>query len=87
MLENAIAGLDNAAYGLTYASGSAALTVIIQSYTNGDHIICARETYGGTRTTLLHYTKLHGIAIDFVDMTNIEAVRKAIRPNTKVSVS
>lgn len=85
MLESAIAALDNAAYSLTFPSGCAALTAILQNYTNGDHIVCAHETFGGTRATLLHYTSLHGIDIDFVDMAHIELVRKALRPNTKVS--
>lgn len=85
VLENAIAALDKGAYGLTFPSGSAAITTIIQSYTRGDHIICAHETYGGTRGTILHYSNLHGIDVDFVDMANVEAVRRAVRPNTRVS--
>lgn len=85
MLENAIAALDNATYSLTFPSGCAALTTILQNYTKGDHIMCAHETFGGTRATLLHYTELHGIGIDFVDMASLESIRQAIRPNTKVS--
>lgn len=85
VVENAIAALDKGAYGLTFSSGSAAMTTIIQSYTKGDHIICALEMYCGNRELILHHSNLHGTDVDFVDMTNMEVVREAIRPNTKVS--
>lgn len=85
MLENTIAALDNGRYCLTLPSGCAALALVLERFKAGDHIICASETYGGTRVTLLDYVGLHDIAIDFVDVTDLNSVRKALRPATKVS--
>lgn len=85
MLENTIAALDNGQYCLTTPSGCAAITMVLQRFKAGDHIISANETFGGTRAMLLDYVELHDIAIDFVDLTDLDSVRRALRPNTKVN--
>lgn len=84
ILEKSIAALDNAKYCLTFPSGCATLTTLLQRLKPGDHILSASETYGGTRTLFLHYAKTQQIEVDFVDITCVDSVEEAIKPNTKV---
>jgi methionine-gamma-lyase len=57
---------------------------ILQICSSGDHIICSLTTYGGTFAFLYNYVKKFNIEVSFVDITNLESVRKAIRSNTKM---
>ncbi|MBI5764178.1 MAG: cystathionine gamma-synthase [Planctomycetes bacterium] len=83
-LEACLASLENAKYGLCFASGSAASATVMNLLSAGDHVICADDVYGGTyRLFELVFTR-YGLQYSWVDMTNPENVAKAIRPNTKM---
>lgn len=83
-LESCLASLENAKYGLCFASGSAASATVMNLLSAGDHVICADDVYGGTyRLFELVFTR-YGLQYSWVDMTNPENVAKAIRPNTKM---
>jgi methionine-gamma-lyase len=63
----------------------AAITcAILQQVSTGDHIVCSMTTYGGTFAFLYNYIKKFNIAVTFVDITKLDEVEKAIRPNTKI---
>ena len=85
VLEQRIASLEGGVAALAVASGQAAETLAILNIAEtGDHIVSSASLYGGTYN-LFHYTlpKL-GITVDFVDdPDDLDAWRKAIKPNTK----
>jgi O-acetylhomoserine (thiol)-lyase len=84
VVEQRLAALEGGVGALVTASGQAAETFAILNLAQaGDHIVSSASLYGGTYN-LLHYTlpKL-GIEATFVDPTNPENFRKAIKPNTK----
>jgi len=84
VLEQRLAALEGGTGALAHASGQAAITNTIMNVANaGDHIVSVSQLYGGTYN-LFHYTlpKL-GITVDFVDATDPDAFRRAVKPNTK----
>lgn len=85
MLERCLASLDNGKYGLAFSSGLGATTILTQLMSSGDHIISCDDIYGGTNRLFSKIMTRFGIEIDMVDATNIENIKKAIKPNTKVS--
>lgn len=84
-LADALAALEGTEAAWVTASGMAAITnAILQLVNSGDHIICSITTYGGTFAFLNNYIKKFNISVTFVDMTDLDKVRKAIRPETKI---
>jgi methionine-gamma-lyase len=84
-LADAIAAMEGTEAAWVTASGMGAITsAILQLVNTGDHIVCSMTTYGGTFAFLNNYLKKFRIDVTFVDITDIRAVQKAIRPNTKI---
>ena len=83
-LERNLAALEGGTHGLCFGSGLAATNAIAQALDAGDHVVCGDNTYGGTYRLFEKVWKRHGIAFDFVDVTNPEAVEAAFRPTTKL---
>ena len=70
---------------LATASGMAAISItLLGLLKSGDHIVCDWTTYSSTHEMLDHRLTDYKIETTFVDTSNIEAVRAAIRPNTKI---
>ena len=58
---------------------------IINRLRTGDHVICSDDVYGGTQRFLRKVSvPNHGLQADFVDLTNLEELQNAFKPNTKV---
>ena len=84
-LADALAAMEGTEAAWVTASGMAAITcAILQVCSSGDHIVCSLTTYGGTFAFLYNYVKKFNIDVSFVDITNLDDVRKAIRPATKM---
>ncbi|HKI78166.1 MAG TPA: aminotransferase class I/II-fold pyridoxal phosphate-dependent enzyme [Ignavibacteriaceae bacterium] len=84
-MENSIAELEGGFKALGCGSGMAAIHTVFASLTEaGDHILCSAAVYGPTTTLLNTVMKKFGVDSTIVDTTNVEAVKKAIKPNTKV---
>ncbi len=84
-LSDALAAMEGTESAWVTASGMAAITTaILQVCSAGDHIITSVTTYGGTYAFLKNYIKKFNIDVTFVNIANIESVKEAIRPNTKV---
>ena len=84
-LADALAAMEGTESAWVTASGMAAITCsILQICNSGDHIVCSLTTYGGTFAFLFNYVKKFNIDVTFVDITNLDLVEKAIRPNTKM---
>ncbi len=84
ILEQRIAALEGGAAALGVASGSAAIAYTIQNLAHaGDHIVCAKNVYGGTHNLFHNTLPSYGIETTFVDIYQEEEVESAIRENTK----
>ena len=83
-LEATVANLEGAAEGLATASGMGAIATVLLSLAGaGDHVVAQRDLYGGTHSLLAHTAPRFGIAVDFVDAGDPDAVRAALRPTTR----
>jgi len=84
-LADALAALEGTESAWVTSSGMAAITsTIFQLVNAGDHIICSLTTYGGTFAFLYNYVKKFNIDVTFVNITNLDEVKRAIRPNTRI---
>lgn len=84
-LADAMAAMEGTEAAWVTASGMAAITnAIMQLVKCGDHIVSSRTVYGGTFAFLSNYIKRFNVEVSFVDITNIESVKSAIRPNTRL---
>lgn len=84
VFEKRIAALEGGVAALAVASGAAAVSYTIQNLAqNGDHIVSAKNIYGGSFNLLLHTLPQYGITTTFVDIFDYAAVEAAIQENTK----
>ena len=84
VFEKRIAALEGGVAALAVASGAAAITYTFENLAqNGDHIVAAKNIYGGTYNLLAHTLPQYGIATTFVDPFDVEEVKAAIKENTK----
>jgi len=84
-LADALTAMEGTESAWVTASGMAAITCsILQCCNAGDHIVCSLTIYGGTFAFLHNYLKKFNIEVTFVDITCLEDVKKAIRPNTRI---
>lgn len=84
VFEQRIAALEGGVAALAVASGAAAVTYTIENLASkGDHIVSAKNIYGGTFNLLLHTLPNYGIETTFVDIFNEDEVKAAIKDNTK----
>ncbi len=82
--EKRIAALEGGVVALAVASGAAAVSYVIQNLAqNGDHIVSAKNIYGGTYNVLAHTFPEYGIQTTFVDIFNEKEVETAIGERTK----
>ena len=84
VFEQRMAALEGGAAALAVASGAAAISYTIENLAqNGDHIVSAKNIYGGTYNLLAHTLPQYGISTTFVNIFDYDAVEKAIQDNTK----
>ena len=84
VFEKRIAALEGGVAALAVASGAAAVTYTIENLAqNGDHIVAAKNIYGGSFNLLEHTLPQYGITTTFVDIFNYDEVEAAIQDNTK----
>jgi cystathionine beta-lyase len=83
MLRKKLAALEHAEDALVFSSGSAAIAAAVMSFTKaGDHIVCVHKPYSWTKKLLAELLSRFGVEHSFVDGTDAENYRRAIRPNT-----
>ena len=84
VFERRIAALEGGVAALAVASGAAAITYAFQALAqNGDHIVSAKNIYGGTYNLLAHSLPRQGVFTTFVDPHNLARLEDAIQDNTK----
>jgi cystathionine gamma-lyase len=82
-LEDCLAALEGGTDGFVFATGMAAEVTILEFFGSGDHLIVHDDLYGGTYRLLVKVTQKHGVEVEFVNLRELDELRKAIRPNTK----
>ena len=75
--ETCLAALEGAAHGVSFASGMAALTTLAMTLGSGDRVLFTNDVYGGTYRLFAKVFDQLGVGFEAVDMTDLDAVRKA----------
>ena len=84
-LADALSAMEGSESAWVTASGMAAITTaILQICNSGDHIITSVTTYGGTFAFLKNYVCKFNIDVTFIDISDHDSIKQAIKPNTKL---
>ncbi|MEY2480166.1 MAG: cystathionine gamma-synthase [Verrucomicrobiota bacterium] len=83
-LEKGLAALEGGVTAAAFASGSAATTAVFQALASGDHVILPNDAYYGTARIMTELFTRWNLAVTFIDMTNIDELKKALRKETKL---
>ncbi len=83
-LETCLAALEEAQFGVAFASGLAGEDALLRSLSPGDHVILGDDAYGGTYRLLTRVFGDWGVTITTVDLGDLDAVRSAFRDSTKM---
>jgi cystathionine gamma-synthase len=83
-LQAALASLEGGRHALSFASGLAAETTLLLTLKPGDHVLLSDDVYGGTYRLLTRVLGPWDLTFDTVDMTDLEAVRAAVRDETRL---
>jgi methionine-gamma-lyase len=84
-LAKALAAMEDTEAGIVTSSGMAAITnPILHLCNSGDHIVASHTVYGGTFAFLNNWLKKFNIDVSFVNTSNLEEIKQAVKPNTKL---
>ncbi|MEP7015003.1 MAG: PLP-dependent transferase [Verrucomicrobiota bacterium] len=83
-LEQGISAIEGGSSAAAFASGSGATMSIFQALSPGDHVLAHVDAYYGTTRLLREIFVRWGLEADFIDMSDLGAVKKAMRPKTKL---
>ncbi len=84
MLERCLAALEGGKEALVFASGLAVVTAVLQAMEPGDHLLFGDDVYYALRKVLTDVFGKWPIEVVYVDLTDLDAVRAAVRPNTRL---
>jgi cystathionine gamma-lyase len=84
VLEHNLAALEGVEYGLAFASGLAAESAVLHLLQTGDHVVATRDLYGGTYRLFERVWAKYGVEFSYADGEDLDALRRAFRPNTKL---
>jgi cystathionine beta-lyase/cystathionine gamma-synthase len=83
-LQNALASLEDAKYGLAFSSGMGAATTTMLLFKRGDHVISSRDVYGGTYRLFKRVLEDFGLTFSFVETSNLRTVERAVTRRTRL---
>lgn len=84
-LETNLAALEGGTSAHVFASGMAAVTAVTQCFLKqGDHLICGHNVYGGVPRYFNQVMANYGVEFSYVDTSDLDAVKKAMRRNTRI---
>jgi cystathionine gamma-synthase len=83
-LEECLAALEGGKEALSFSSGLAVVTALVQGLEPGDHILAPDDVYYGVRKVIGEVFAKSGLEAAYVDMTDLDAVRAAVRPSTRL---
>ena len=81
-LEDNLASLEGGEYGRAFSSGMSAINTVLNLLESGDHVVAGDDVYGGTHRLFTQVYEDYDLDFDFVDTTDHEAVRAAMRDAT-----
>src|SRR6266516_4215375 len=84
-LERGVSMLEGGEAAAAFGSGTAATMALFQTLAPGDHVLAHINAYYGTSRLLREILLRWGLEVDFIDMSNLDEVRKALRPETKLA--
>jgi len=82
--EALLKALEGGAGALLFSSGMAAATAAFLALAPGDHALAPEEGYWGLKQWLIDFGQRQGLAVDFVDMTDLAKVQAAVKPRTRL---
>lgn len=82
-LEVILAKLENGVDALSFSTGMAAITALMELFKVGDHIIASDDLYGGSHRLFHNISQKNGITFDFVNTSSISEVSAYVKPETK----
>lgn len=83
--ERCVAALESGTHGYAFASGLAATSTVLELLDSGSHVICMDDVYGGTYRLFERVRRRSaGLDFSFVDLNDLDAVKAALKPNTKM---
>ncbi len=83
VLEEGIARLEGGGCGFAFATGMAAITTLFMLFKQGDHIVVTEDLYGGTYRLLDKIFNNYGLTASYVDTSDLNQIKSALRDNTK----
>lgn len=83
-LEEALAALESGGAAVAFASGTAATAAALRTLRPGDHVVASDDLYHGTRRLLRHRLGPWGLESTFVDTSDPDRIRDAVRPATRL---
>ncbi len=83
-LEANLAALENAQFGRCFSSGMGATDAILKTLEPGDEIVSTNDLYGGTYRIFTKIYERYGLKFTFVNMQDLESVKKALSPKTRL---
>lgn len=83
-LEQTLASLEGGSSAHVFGSGMAAIMALVTLFKTGDHVLCGANVYGGVPRLFNQIITNYGIEFTYVDTSDRENVRRAIRPNTRL---
>lgn len=85
LLERKVAALENAEAAVAFSSGMGAISSVLWTACKaGAHVVADGTTYGCTHALLEHGMTRYGVEVDFVDTSDLDALKAALKPNTAV---
>ena len=85
-LEEGISAIEGGTAAAAFASGTSATGAIFQALAPGDHVLAHLDAYYGTSRLLREIFLRWGLQADFIDMSDLIAVKKAVGPKTKLEI-
>jgi O-succinylhomoserine (thiol)-lyase len=83
-LEEALAVLEGGGGATCTSTGMSAVIVALNLLPHGSHLLCTIDCYGGTFRALEHAKTAHGLEVTYLDLSDLDAVARAFRPNTRM---
>lgn len=83
-LEECLASLEGAKYGIACASGLAAVSIVTDLLNAGDHVIVGEDVYGGVYRLFERVKKKFNIEFTYVNTADLDQIKAAIKPNTRI---
>jgi cystathionine gamma-lyase len=84
VMERSLAGIEGAKHGIAFASGMATVDAVLKLLSAGDHVVSSDDVYGGVSRLFNQILSRQGLSFTYVNSSDPDQVRAAIRPETRL---